>query len=70
MPLGHRDYPAGVKEIEKMAGLDALVIGWKSKQVTAFVTFFSRLQKRLALPLCVIEMSFQQLCVGKFEIEP
>jgi hypothetical protein len=70
LPLGHRDYPASVKEIEDVAGLDALVVGRKSKQVIAFVTFFARLQKRLALALCVIEMPFQQLCVGIFKVEP
>src|SRR5580704_14292411 len=29
LPLGHRDNPARVKEVENMRRLDALIVGWK-----------------------------------------
>src|SRR5258708_5188658 len=33
LPLGHRDYAAGVEQVEDVAGLDALVVGRQRHQV-------------------------------------
>src|SRR5204862_3885218 len=66
LPLGHRNDPAGIEEVEGMARLEALVIGGKGEFVVLACLALG--EQGFAFPFGILEVPLQGSGVGKLEI--
>jgi hypothetical protein len=66
LPLGDRDNPARVKEVEYMRRLDALVICWQHHHVARAIV--SAGEERVARGFRILEMPEQDTGIRGFEI--
>src|ERR1700730_1220455 len=66
LPLGHRNHPARVEQIENMRRLDALIVGWQRQQMA--IALVSAGEERAARGFRILEMLEQNGGIRGFEI--